>query len=111
MFRSFIKVGLVALTLVATSAAAPAAPSLWQCGNILVELRRGMQSNSGENTVILTGAGVSFSGKTDFGFYFDFRVRGKMRRVQIGEGETGWTGGNAYLNGKRCKDYIHKEDD
>jgi putative tryptophan/tyrosine transport system substrate-binding protein len=29
----------------------------------------------------------------------------QARRVQMGD-YTGLTGGNAYLNGKRCKDYV-----
>jgi hypothetical protein len=95
----------------APTAASPVAA--WQCGNITVSIsspagRGGLE----ETTVTLIGPDgfTSNKGRVGHDFHFRFTMEGEGRPVRMRE-YMGWTGGKAYLNSKRCKDYVEEDDE
>jgi hypothetical protein len=86
----------------------------WQCGDISVNIMspRDHLGGPNETVVTLTGPGAFTRNKGRLGHHFRFHFtvelnEGEGRQVRMGE-FMGWTGGKAYLNGKRCKDYVEE---
>lgn len=65
-----------------------------------------------ETTVTLIGPDgfTSNKGRVGHDFHFRFTMEGEGRPVRMRE-YMGWTGGKAYLNSKRCKDYVEEDDE
>ena len=100
----------VAALFLATPAANAKPVIKWQCGRTVVSLHESSFGTPDEHYSV----NISFKPAVRRNYSFEWNTKFERKEIEEPnptETEIDWgvaTGGKAYLNGKRCKDYVPK---